>query len=64
MPRFAEAVAAVAVTALGLAVSGAASTPSGTPVAPPAAAEAAALAKRPTYTAFASQRVYFVMPDR
>jgi glycosidase len=33
-------------------------------VRPPAGAELQALAKRPTYSAFASQRLYFVMPDR
>jgi glycosidase len=59
--RFAEAV--VAGAAIALAVAGAAA-PGGTQVAPPTPAEQAGLAKRPTYTAFASQRIYFVMPDR
>ena len=31
---------------------------------PPSGAALAALAKPPTYSAFASQRIYFVMPDR
>jgi hypothetical protein len=59
--RFAEAV--VAGAAIALAVAGAAA-PGGTQVAPPTPAEQAGLAKRPTYTAFVSQRIYFVMPDR
>ena len=33
-------------------------------VAPPSGAALAALAKPPVYTSLASQRIYFVMPDR
>jgi glycosidase len=60
--RFAEALAAAAVATLGLAAGGAsAPTAAG---APPTPAEQRALATLPTTSAFASQRVYFVLPDR
>jgi glycosidase len=43
-------------------VAGASASPDA--VRPPSGAELAALAKRPAYSAFASQRIYFVLPDR
>ncbi|MDQ3380348.1 MAG: alpha-amylase family glycosyl hydrolase [Actinomycetota bacterium] len=43
---------------------GGATTTRSTAVRPPAGAELEALAKPPTYTAFASERIYFVLPDR
>jgi glycosidase len=60
--RFAEAAAATAVVLAGLALGGAAPAAVGGP--PPSPAEQEALAQRPVYSAFASQRIYFVMPDR
>jgi glycosidase len=47
----------------GLAVAGGGATPNATPK-PPAGAALEALAQPPSYSAFASQRIYFVMPDR
>ena len=64
MPRFVNAVAAVAATAMGLAAAGSATVSTGDAVRPPSGAELEALAQPPTYSSFASQRVYFVMPDR
>lgn len=61
MRRFAScALAAAAATALG--VAGAAASREG--VRPPSGAELQALAQPPVHTSFASQRIYFVMPDR
>jgi glycosidase len=71
--RFANAVAAVAATAMSLGVAGATADSAGEArrlvadrykVRPPVGVELEALAKPPTYTPFASQRIYFVMPDR
>lgn len=62
MRRSASAVAAVGATALIVGAVGAAS-PAVAPR-PPAGAELQALAQPPTYTSIASQRIYFVMPDR
>ncbi|HYI75722.1 MAG TPA: alpha-amylase family glycosyl hydrolase [Gaiellaceae bacterium] len=61
MPRFAScALAAFATVALG--VGGAAAAPDA--VAPPTGAELQALAKPISHSSLASQRIYFVMPDR
>jgi len=62
VPRFGDALAACAVLAAGVAAGGA--TASSAPVPPPAGEQLRALAQPPTHTAFASQRIYFVMPDR
>lgn len=65
MRRFANAVALCAAIALGIGASsgGTISSAGGVPQ-PPSGAELQALAKTPSYSAFASQRIYFVMPDR
>jgi glycosidase len=47
----------------GLLVAAGGAAPNATPK-PPTGAALAALAQPPTYSAFASQRIYFVMPDR
>ena len=62
MPRFARAVTLAAVVAVGIVVAVADASPDAVP--PPTGAALEALSKPPTYTPFASQRVYFVMPDR
>ena len=62
MRRFGEGLLAAAVAALGLAAGGGAAPAVAS--APPTPAEQQALAALPAYSAFASQRVYFVMPDR
>ncbi|MBM2821634.1 MAG: glycosidase [Thermoleophilia bacterium] len=49
---------------LALGVGGGAATATSDAVRPPTEAELRTLAKPPTYSAFASQRIYFVMPDR
>jgi glycosidase len=59
--RFASGVAVAFVALAALGGSTAAAPPA---VKPPAGAELASLAKRPAYSSFASQRVYFVLPDR
>jgi glycosidase len=59
--RSASAVAALAATVLGAGVAFASGSKA---PAPPAGAELAALAKPPARTSIASQRIYFVMPDR
>ncbi|MBA3381204.1 MAG: hypothetical protein H0T97_04965 [Actinobacteria bacterium] len=64
MRRFGNAVTAVAATALALAASGAGARTPDPRARPPAGVELAALAQPPAYTPFASQRIYFVMPDR
>jgi hypothetical protein len=56
------AAAAVAAVALGVVGSGAAATEA--VPAPPSGAALAALAQPPAYGPLASQRIYFVMPDR
>ena len=56
MPALATAVAVAAIAALAL---GGEKVPG-----PPSGAELKALARAPVYTSIASQRVYFVMPDR
>jgi glycosidase len=61
--RSIEAAVAV-VVALGLAVGAGSAAPGGATGGPPTAAERQALATRPVYSPFASQRIYFVMPDR
>ena len=62
MRRSGSAITAVAVIALSVAAT-AASHGSAAP-APPTGAELEALAQPPRVAAVASQRVYFVMPDR
>ncbi len=62
MRRFASAITALAAIALSVAAT-AASVGSVAP-SPPVGANLAALAKLPTYASIASQRIYFVMPDR
>ena len=64
MPRFARGLVTVVGTALALGVGGGAATATSDAVRPPAGAELRTLAKPPTYSVFASQRIYFVMPDR
>jgi len=60
----AAAVAAVAAAAAVLAAAGAAAVSAPYQAAPPAGAALEALAKPVSYSSFASQRLYFVMPDR
>jgi glycosidase len=61
VPRFGSAAAAAAI-AVTLVCSGATAALGQAP--PPTGAALEGLAKPPTYSAFASQRIYFVMPDR
>ena len=61
MRRCAELVSASALAVLALAGGAVAGTEQ---VRPPAGDELRALATLPTHSAFASQRIYFVMPDR
>jgi len=56
--------ALVAAAAIAAAVAGGGATAAPQGVSPPKGAELEALAKPPIYTAFASQRIYFVLPDR
>ena len=56
-------VAVVVSATLAVGASGAVSSQAAAPK-PPTGAALDALAKPPTYSAFASQRIYFVMPDR
>ncbi|MGH3065520.1 MAG: alpha-amylase family glycosyl hydrolase [Gaiellaceae bacterium] len=63
MRRFASAFAAIATTALIVGAGGAAGAAEATPK-PPSGAALETLAQPPTYSPFASQRIYFVMPDR
>jgi glycosidase len=60
--RFARAVTAAAFIAFGIAAVGGMAAPDA--VSPPKGVELERLAKPPSYSAFASQRIYFVMPDR
>ena len=62
MRRFARAVTLAAVVTVGIVAAVADASPDAVP--PPTGAALEALSKPPTYTSFASQRVYFVMPDR
>jgi len=69
--RFARALGRVAklqlVTcsvALALSVGAGGAAPAGDAVGPPSGPELEALAQPPAYSSFASQRIYFVMPDR
>ncbi len=64
MRRFVNAVAAAAGTALSLAAAGAATVSIPDAVTPPSGTELQTLARPPAYSPFASQRIYFVMPDR
>jgi glycosidase len=61
--RFVSAIAAGLAIAVGLPAGGALGTPVAAP-APPSGASLALLSQPPTVSAFASQRVYFVMTDR
>ena len=63
MPRFASCAFAAA-AAIALAATGGAAVASPDGPRPPTGGELQALAKLPTYTPFASQRIYFVIPDR
>jgi alpha-amylase len=62
VPPFASWLAVVAGLTLALGTGGASATRAA--VSPPTGAALEALAKPPTSSAFASQRIYFVMPDR
>ncbi|MBA2642120.1 MAG: hypothetical protein H0U82_04230 [Actinobacteria bacterium] len=65
MPRSAScAIAAAAAIALGVGAAGATTSMVQAMPKPPAGAELGRLAKPPAYSSFASQRLYFVMPDR
>jgi glycosidase len=62
VPRFVDLVAGAAAV-LAFAVAGGAAA-SSDQARPPTGGELAALASPPSYSAFASQRIYFVLPDR
>ncbi len=64
MRRFAKGFALVAGAVLALGVGGGAATATSQAVAPPRGAELEALAQPATHSSLASQRIYFVMPDR
>jgi glycosidase len=60
--RFAKTTAVTAL--LAAAIAGVAADASPDAIGPPTGAQLRALSQPPTYTPFASQRIYFVMPDR
>jgi glycosidase len=62
--RFGSAIATLTAGAIALNAVGAAAVPAAETVRPPSGAELEALAKPVAYSPFASQRIYFVMPDR
>ena len=64
MPRFARWLAVVAGATLALGIGGGSATARPGAVAPPRGDELERLAQPPGHTALASQRIYFVMPDR
>jgi glycosidase len=64
VPRFARWLAVVAGATLALGIGGGSATARPGAVAPPRGDELERLAQPPGHTALASQRIYFVMPDR
>ena len=64
MPRFVRWLAVVAGATLALGIGGSSATARPGAVAPPRGDELERLAQPPGHTALASQRIYFVMPDR
>ena len=64
MQRFGSRLGVVAGATLALGIGGGSATATSGAVAPPRGAEREALAQPPAYPALASERIYFVMPDR